>query len=116
MRFLVAECTGPGVAKWLQSLGHDVFSAYDDARGKSDDILLDVACSEERILITNDRDFGVKIFRDRQNHCGVAYLRLKDERAASKIASLARLIEGFADRLPNSFVVVSETQVRFAAR
>ncbi len=26
MRFLVDECTGPAVAKWLQRLHHDVFS------------------------------------------------------------------------------------------
>ena len=32
MRFLVDECTGPAVAKWLRSLHHDVFSVYDEAR------------------------------------------------------------------------------------
>lgn len=26
MRFLVDECTGPKVAAWLRSEGHDVFS------------------------------------------------------------------------------------------
>ena len=32
MRFLVDECTGPAVARWLQRLHHDVFSVYDEAR------------------------------------------------------------------------------------
>ena len=28
MRFLVDECTGPGVAAWLAGQGHDVFSVF----------------------------------------------------------------------------------------
>ena len=33
MRFIVDENTGPIVAAWLQSLGYDVFSVYDESRG-----------------------------------------------------------------------------------
>ena len=31
MRFLVDECTGPTVAKWLRGKSHEVFSVYDEA-------------------------------------------------------------------------------------
>jgi len=37
MRFLVDECTGPQVAKWLRGEGHEVFSVFDEARGMTDD-------------------------------------------------------------------------------
>lgn len=37
MRFLVDECTGPTVAKWLRDAGHDVFSVYEQARGAKDE-------------------------------------------------------------------------------
>lgn len=50
MRLLVDECTGPVVAAWLQTPGHDVFSVYDDARGMVDDDILDKAYSERRVL------------------------------------------------------------------
>ncbi|WP_459872940.1 DUF5615 family PIN-like protein [Endothiovibrio diazotrophicus] len=43
MRFLVDECTGPGVAGWLRKNGHDVFSVYDQARGAKDRALIDIA-------------------------------------------------------------------------
>lgn len=33
MRFLVDECTGPAVARWLRDQQHDVFSVYEEARG-----------------------------------------------------------------------------------
>ena len=37
MRFLVDECTGPAVARWLRDQAHEVFSVYDEARGTADE-------------------------------------------------------------------------------
>lgn len=114
MRFLVDECTGPAVARWLQEKGYEVFSVFDEARGTSDDDLMDKAFAENWILVTNDKDFGEKVFRERRAHRGVVFLRLEDERAARKIEVLRRLLEAHADQLAERFVVVTETQVRFA--
>jgi predicted nuclease of predicted toxin-antitoxin system len=114
MRFLVDECTGPHVARWLQSLDHDVFSVFDDARGLDDVDILRKAYAENWILVTNDKDFGEKVYREGLPHRGVVLLRLDDERAASKIDSLRRLLADYADRLADRFVVVTETRVRFA--
>ena len=46
MRFLVDECTGPGVANWLREQQHEVFSVYDQARGVEDVVLLHKAFTE----------------------------------------------------------------------
>ncbi|SRR5579871_2021288 len=62
MRFLVDECTGPAVAAWLRSEGHEVFSVYDEARGTNDTTLIQKAYDENWILITNDKDFGEKVY------------------------------------------------------
>ena len=114
MRFLVDECTGPTVARWLRSLGYEVFSVFDEARGLSDEAILRKAFTENWILITNDADFGTKVFRERLPHRGVVFLRLDDERSTNKIATLQRLLLEHGDRLAGRFVVVSEKQVRFA--
>jgi predicted nuclease of predicted toxin-antitoxin system len=116
MKFLVDECTGPSVAAWLRDEGHEVFSVYEDARGVEDDIILQKAFEENWVLITNDKDFGDKVFRNSRLHKGVILLRLEDERATSKIKVLSHLLEKYIDRLPNAFVVVTEKQVRFAKR
>lgn len=116
MRFLVDECAGPGVAAWLRAQGHDVFSIYEEARGADDDEVIRRAHAEDRILITNDRDFGEKIYREGRPHRGVVFMRLEDERAANKIAVLERLLENHAGRLADRFVVVTETRVRFARK
>ena len=88
MGFLVDECTGPRVAQWLSEQGHDVFSVYQEARGSDDDSIIRKACEEDWILITNDKDFGEKVFRGRHPHQGIIFLRLADNRANNKIEVL----------------------------
>ncbi len=114
MRFLVDECTGPAVARWPRDRSHDVFSIYDEARGIDDDVMIEKAFTENRILVTNDKDFGEKVYRGRFELCGVVLLRLDDERAANKIEVLSRLLESHSDQLPGRFVVATENRVRFA--
>lgn len=114
MRFLVDECTGPAVALWLRNQKHEVFSVYEEARGMEDDVIIQKAFEENWILITNDKDFGEKVYRDRRLHRGVILLRLEDERAASKIEVLRRLLVLYADQLQDRFIVATEIQVRFA--
>jgi len=90
MRFLVDESTGPAVAEWLRQRGHEAFSVYDEARGMDDDDIIQKAFTENWILVTNDKDFGEKIYRERRLHKGVILLRLEDERAPVKIQILKR--------------------------
>ncbi|MFZ0927945.1 MAG: DUF5615 family PIN-like protein [Syntrophobacteraceae bacterium] len=114
MRFIVDECTGPAVARWLRAEQHDVFSVYDEARGIDDDEVIHRAYAEHRVLITNNKDFGEKIYRERRLHRGLILLRLADERSTIKIEVLRKLLSTYSDRIPGQFVVVTETKVRFA--
>ena len=108
MKFLDDECTGPAVAHWLEGQGHHVFSVYDQARGIDDDRVMEIAQAEGRILITNDRGFGEKVFRERRQHHGVVFLRLTNERADNKIRVLRQLLSQHSDAIANRFVVVTE--------
>jgi predicted nuclease of predicted toxin-antitoxin system len=114
MRFLVDESTGPWVAQWLREHGYEVFSVFEQSRGIDDEEIIQKAFAENRILITNDKDFGDKIFRDQKPHKGVVLLRLADERSFVKIEVLERLLNSHMDKLENQFVVVTENAVRFA--
>jgi predicted nuclease of predicted toxin-antitoxin system len=114
MRFLVDECTGPAVARWLRTEQHDVFSVYEQGRGMADDEVMRRAFAENRIVVTNDKDFGEKVYRERRPHHGIVLLRLNDERATNKIQVLRHLLDSYADQIPDQFVVVTDTAVRFA--
>ena len=113
MRFLVDECIGPVVARWLADQGHDVYSVYDEARGADDEVVLATAVSESRILITNDKDFGEKVYRDQLLHAGVVLLRLSDQNPRAEIEAVSRLLAAHSDRLGGSFVVVTDSHIRF---
>lgn len=114
MRFLVDESTGPAVARWLRDQGHDVYSVYEQARGIDDDEVIRKASKEHRILITNDKDFGEKVYKEQRTHEGIILMRLDDERVPNKIDTLRRLLEDYPNRLEKNFVVVTEKRVRFA--
>lgn len=114
MRFLVDECTGPAVARWLREQGYDVFSVFEEARGISDDEVIAKAVDENRILLTNDKDFGEKVFKDHKDHKGIILLRLQDERSCVKIEVLEKLLKTSEQKLSGNIVVVTEKLIRFA--
>jgi len=87
VRFLVDECTGPAIARWLREQNQEVFSVYEEARGVDDSAILQKASEENWILITNDKGFGGKVFRDQQAHRGMIVLRLDDKRGSNNIRS-----------------------------
>jgi len=116
MRFLVDECTGPGVGRWLREQGHEVFSVYEEVRGIDDDAIIKKAYAENWILITNDKDFGEKVYREKYRHRGIILLRLENDRVANKIQALQRALDNHADRVEDKFVVVTDKTIRFAGR
>ncbi|MDM8517971.1 DUF5615 family PIN-like protein [Desulfobacterales bacterium HSG16] len=113
MRFLIDECTGTSVARWLREQNHEVFSVFEEARGINDDVIIEKAFEENRILITNDKDFGKKVYRERLPHCGIILLRLEDERAVNKIDAIKRLLYAYGEKIADRFIVVTDNGVRF---
>jgi predicted nuclease of predicted toxin-antitoxin system len=116
MRFIIDECTGPEVATWLRSQGHEAISIFDDFKGIDDDEVLEKALVNKAILITNDKDFGEKVFRERRVHHGVILLRLANERPGPKIEILERLLANHQSALPGNFTVATEHSVRIVTR
>ena len=112
MRFVVDECTGPSVALWLRARGHDVVSIYDDLPRAPDNDILAFAVREDRIVITNDKDFGELVFRDHRPHRGVVLLRLSHDAVANKIAALERALPTLPDDLSACIVIVTDRTVR----
>ena len=63
MKFLADECCETSVVDALRTDGHDVLYAMESMRGATDEDLLTRAFAEERILLTEDKDFGELVYR-----------------------------------------------------
>jgi predicted nuclease of predicted toxin-antitoxin system len=114
LRFIVDENAGVIVARWLRIQGYEVFSVYEEARGIDDDRVIQKAFDENRILITSDKDFGEKVYREQRSHRGIILLRLENERSTNKIDVLQKLLAEYPEQLSDNFIVVTEKLVRFA--
>ena len=110
------ECTGVAVANHLRAGGHDVLVVAETMRQAKDHTVLTRAADEQRILITNDKDFGELVFRQGFSHHGVLLLRLKDDSSANRVRVVKAVLGQYGDLLKTNFLVASETQVRIRRR
>jgi predicted nuclease of predicted toxin-antitoxin system len=74
--------------------------------------VLAIALREERILLTNDHDFGELIFKNKLDHASVVLFRLKPGDIESKQTWLTHLIHQYPEQLTCAFFVVTERGVR----
>jgi predicted nuclease of predicted toxin-antitoxin system len=112
MRFLVDASSGMAVVRYLREIGHDVAAVAEMMPHAPDHEILVLAVDENRILITNDKDFGELIYRNGLNHAGVLFLRPRDENPSSRVSMLEFVLNNHSSQLPGSFVVVTEDRVR----
>ncbi len=112
MRFLFDQSTDRRLAPYLRRLGHDVtIVAVDHPPGTPDFQVLTIAHQEQRILVTEDRDFGELVFRRGRPHSGIIYLRLQPMELDEKLDRLDRVLRHYGDRL-EQFIVVSAHRIR----
>jgi predicted nuclease of predicted toxin-antitoxin system len=113
MRFLLDENAEYRIAAVLGGMGHDVTAvAHEYPSGISDLEVLGIAVAEDRILITNDSDFGDLVFRQHFSHAGILYLRIpQDTSIEEKIGLLLQGLETHQDLL-HRFLVVTNRGVR----
>jgi hypothetical protein len=64
------------------------------------------------VVLTEDKDFGELVFRDRRNTHGVILLRMESLPAASRLARLQGVWAAVEANVPGHFLVVTETKVR----
>jgi predicted nuclease of predicted toxin-antitoxin system len=112
MRFLVDESTGAAVVEYLRRNDHDTLAVAEAMPQADDRDVITRAASEERVLITNDKDFGELVFRSGWAHHGVLLLRLHDESPSTRLNVIKSVLERYADKLTGQFVVATEDSVR----
>ena len=112
MRFLLDVCASSSrMQATLARLGHDVVSALEYDPRASDDALLALATSEERVLITEDKDFGELVFVRRLPHPCI--IRFVEMTVAEKVSAMENLLEREEDAMrQGTIIVVTKSRVR----
>lgn len=112
MNLLADENIEGLIVAWLREEGHDVRWAAEVLASTGDDVLLDIARREQRVLLSYDLDFGELVYLERRSTPGIILLRLKAVGKSERLALLQRWwrdIEGLAG---GHFVVVKNDRVR----
>ena len=97
------RCAGSRLAEWLQGEGHDVLEARTLGADPGDRALLELAASENRVLITIDTDFGELVYLHDLPHAGL--VRLPDVPAERRIALMAAVIDHHGQALEERAIV-----------
>ncbi len=113
MNLAADECCDALLVAGLRSDGYDVLYVKEVAPGADDGTVLQMAAGQQRILLTEDKDFGELVVRLKLPAYGIVLLRMNPADSAAKLARLRRLLERHAHRLPGSFVVLDEKKARF---
>ena len=108
MKFLIDTNLGRAFTNLLKQAGHDVIFAKDLLPLSSDEEILVRAENEERIVITNDKDFGELIFRLGRPAEGIILLRASTTDPKERF----ELVKGVLDKAEGRFIVVKEGRIR----
>ena len=96
----------------LRESNYDVLSVYEKFKYAEDDYVLNLANKEERILITNDKDFGELVFRLKLLSYGIVLFRITSQNYSVKIEKLINLIQESESKLKNNFIIISDQKIR----
>jgi hypothetical protein len=75
VRLVADESCDFSVVVALRRVGHDTVAIAETMSGADDDKVIALANSDERLLITEDKDFGRLVFAAARAHSGVILIR-----------------------------------------
>lgn len=114
LRFLADESCDFGVVRALRAEGHDVFAVAEMMSRSDDRELIDFAASEERILVTEDKDFGWLVHVAGAKNNGVLFIRFPGNRRDEVAKVVCGVVREHGDRLSRLFVVIEPGYVRIS--
>ena len=113
MRFLADENIPAPSVRELREAGYDVSTITPDLRSAPDETVLALARSQQRMVLTFDRDFGELIFRrGTPGGLGVVLFRLVPRTPIEPAELLLSLLKQPGVNLEGQFVVVDREKVR----
>ena len=114
MRFLADENCDFAVVRALRAVGHDVVAIAEISPRATDEVVMELAIREGRILLVEDKDFGQLVHANQGASGGVFLLRFPARARADLPGAVARLVERRGEGLLGRFVVLQPGRVRIS--
>ena len=109
---LADESVDSRIVRFLRHEGVPVSSVREECPGASDSTVLELSTASNRVLLTEDSDFGEWVFAHRVETIGVIFLRYRSD----SVNRMAKLIGEFVLRSGNSlrgkFVTITPKKLR----
>lgn len=112
LRFLADESCDYELVRCLRAAGYDVLAVAEVTSRSVDREVIAQAEREDRILLTEDKDFGWLVFASHVASPGVVLIRFPSAHRAALGAFVLEFIREQPEALPRAFVVVQPGQVR----
>ena len=112
MHFLADESCDFVIVRALRAAGHDVKAVAEVASGAMDDVVLELASRERRVLLTEDKDFGQLVFAAGTSTYGVIFFRYPATARSLLPQVILDLVNTQQERLLGAFVVVQPSRIR----
>lgn len=109
---LVDECVDVGVVSSLRSDGHDVVDIAAVAPSITDAAVSSLARDQNRLLLTEDKDFGELVFRLVTPVPGLVLIRIAPELRSRKPGRLRMAIEVYGSALFGRYTVIEPGRFR----
>ena len=114
LRFLADESCDFVVVRALRSDGFDVVAVAEITTRSDDAEVIEQAHREDRILLTEDRDFGWLVFVSHVASAGVILIRFPSQARNTLAKAVRQVVQEQAGKLSGSFVVIQPGQVRIS--
>ena len=114
LRFLVDEGCDFAVVRALRDAGFNVAAVCEIMPRSTDSDVLRLAHAENRVLLTEDKDFGWLVFVSDADSAGVVLLRFPGNARSTLPGAVIWLAEKHSSELQNTFVVLEPNHARFS--
>jgi predicted nuclease of predicted toxin-antitoxin system len=112
VRWLADECVDAMLVARLREAGHDVSYVMEIAPRATDADVMARAYDEDRLLLTEDKDFGELVFRRGRQVPGLVLLRIDPAQHALKQRRLDAAVARFGESLFGRYTVVDASRFR----
>ena len=116
LQFLADESCDFAVVRALRAEGHDVIAVAEYTARSVDSELIKQAHNDQRILLTEDTDFGWLVFVSQTETAGVILVRFPGNARRTLAETVTKLVREHGNELAGAFVVVQPGHIRLHHR